>query len=172
MSQPPLLPDEALSRVMRLARMDALSILVVASVFAIMSAAAGNRVTAGIGLLAAGAGAIEWHGVALLRQWNRRGMNWLIASQPLLLATVLGYCWYRLTHVELPPIPDSLRSTLETTASQLGMTADDYLRLVHKFTYWLLAFVSIVYQGGLTIYYVRRQPSVDLALPDDDTDIA
>src|SRR5688500_10289645 len=92
MQQPPLLPAETLARVVRLARFDGTGALLLGSFFAIATALVRDIPFTAIGLLAAGAGAVELHGIALLRERQARGMSWIIASQPLLLIVILGYC--------------------------------------------------------------------------------
>ena len=65
MQQPPLLPSETLMRVLRLAKLDGMGVLLLGGLFALMAASGGEKPFAIIGLLAAGAGAIELHGAAL-----------------------------------------------------------------------------------------------------------
>lgn len=163
-SVPPLLPDEILARVFRLARADGLSVSIVAGIFALAAAAAGDFPFAIVFVLGAGAGAMELHGAALLQAGEARGMNWLVASQPFLLLIVLAYCALKLTHFEVPPMPEMFQASLETTARQLGLTVEAYLRLVHRVTVGLVASVSLVYQSGMTLYYLRRRRAVALAL--------
>ncbi len=163
-SVPPLLPEETLARVYRLARMDGLSVTLIASVFAVMAALARDIPGASVGLLVAGAGAVELHGTGLLRFGDARGMNWLVASQIFLLGSVLAYCAVRLFHLEVPPIPAELQDMVATSAAQLKMTPEAYLRFVHRLTLWIVASVSILYQGGMAIYYLRRRDAVTRAL--------
>lgn len=169
MQQPPLLPEQILARTLRVAAIDGGSVLLVASLFAILAAAGGQAAIASFGLAGAAAGAIELHGASLLRHGYQRGMRFLIGSQPLLLLTILGYCAWRLQHVEIPPIPEWARDSLQLSADQLQLSVDDYLRLVYRLTYWGLAFVSVLFQGGMTLYYLRRRKAVSLALPEDET---
>ena len=68
MQQPPLLPEETLVRVLRLAKLDGMGSVVLGTVFALMAAGAQEAPFAVIGLLAAGAGAIELHGASLLQE--------------------------------------------------------------------------------------------------------
>lgn len=164
MPQPPLLPDEALFRVQRLARRDGLSMLVIAGLFALLAALAGDFVGAITGLLVAGAGALELHGAALLNDGRARGMNWLVGSQVFLLATILGYCALRLLHHETPPIPEEMRSLIDLSAAELGMTTEQYLATVYRVGLWLVAFLSLLYQSGMVIYYLRRRAAVARAL--------
>jgi hypothetical protein len=164
MQAPPLLPEETLARVLRLARLDGLSVLVLAGVFALLAAGAREAAFAAVGLAAAGAGAVELHGVARLRHGDPGGLRWILASQPLLLAAVWAYCALRLTGAALPPLPDELRTAVETTAAELGLSPADYLRLVHRVTHGLVAGLATAYQGGLFWYYWRRRDPVRQAL--------
>jgi hypothetical protein len=164
MQQPPLLPEETLNRVVRLARFDGLSVLVLGTLFAISAAAAKDVPFAAIGLLAAGAGAVELHGIGLLRQAEPRGMSWLIASQPFLLLVILSYCALRATHFEMPPLPDRFRELAEFSAQQWRMSVEDYFRLLNTLTVVAVSVVSVFYQGAMTIYYWRRRAAVRRAL--------
>lgn len=164
MPQPPLLPEETLTRVLRIARFDGTGALVLGGLFALLAAAGGERGFAVVGLLASGAGAIELHGVGLLRQGEARGMNWLIASQPLLLAVILVYCALRLWFVELPPVPEDFQGVFAASAQQWGMPLPDYQRALNRITILVLAAVAVGFQGGMVIYYVRRRAAVEQAL--------
>jgi hypothetical protein len=164
MQAPPLLPEETLARVLRLARLDGLSVLVLAGVFALLAAGAREAAFAAVGLAAAGAGAVELHGVARLRLGDPLGLRWILASQPLLLAAVWAYCALRLTGSEMPPLPEELRATVGATAAELGLSPADYLRLVHRVTHGLVAGLATAYQGGLFWYYWRRRDPVRQAL--------
>jgi hypothetical protein len=166
--QPPLLPQETLRRVLRIAHFDGMSVLVIAGVFGLLSAWAGDYLGAVIGLLVAGAGAIELHGETLLRGWSPRGMNWLIGSQLFLMVAMLGYCALRLTHVVLPPIPPQLETMIETTAEQLGLTKDEYMLFVYRLGFQVIAGLTVLYQGGMAFYYLRRRAVVAQALAEVD----
>src|SRR4051812_10242830 len=65
---PPLLPHETLIRVLRLATLDGLVVLMIATAFALASALGRDFSGAIIGLLIAGGGATELHGVTLMRR--------------------------------------------------------------------------------------------------------
>jgi hypothetical protein len=164
MQAPPLLPEETLARVLRLARFDGLGVVVLAGAFSLLAAAAGEKAYALAGLAAAGAGAVELHGVARLRLGDPLGLRWILASQPLLLAAVWAYCALRLTGSEMPPLPEELRATVEATAAELGLSVTDYLQLVHRMTHGLVAGLATAYQGGLFWYYWRRRDPVRQAL--------
>jgi hypothetical protein len=164
MQQPPLLPEETLARVYRLARFDGMGVLMIAGFFACIAAAAGDVLGAIVGLLVAGAGALELHGATLLRQGQERGITWLVGSQLFLLVSILAYCGARMLTLELPPIPDDLRPMIEASAAQAGLKVEEYLKLVYRLGLWIVASVSILYQGGMTLYYLRRRHAVSRAL--------
>jgi hypothetical protein len=164
---PPLLPQETLERVLRLARFDGLSVVVFAALYALTTAMAGNATPAVIGLLAAGAGALELHGVSLLRHGEPRGITWLIGSQPFLWCVVAAYCAFRWTHFEMPPVPDTMRPMIALSAEQWGMSVEQYFRFVNQITCIALLLVSLAYQGGLMIYYFRRRHAIARALGEE-----
>jgi hypothetical protein len=157
MPQPPLLPEEALNRVLRIARIDGMAVTIFSGVYALMSALAGFSIGAVLGLLAAGAGVIELHGATLLRHREPRGITWLVASQPLLLGIIWVYCVTRWFVMQSPPIPDDLQSLVAFSAQQWDMSVEEYIRFMNRITCVALAAVSAAYQGGMTIYYMRRR---------------
>ncbi len=149
---------------LRLAKLDGITVLVLGGVFALMAAGNGQAPFAIVGLLAAGAGAIELHGVGLLRRNQPAGMPWVFASQPLLLLVIFGYCALRLTHFEMPPIPDSLREAAAANAQALGMTLEDYFRVMNRVSAGLVAAIACAYQGWMAVYYWNRRLAVAQAL--------
>jgi hypothetical protein len=161
---PPFLPEETLRRVLRVARLDGLSVAFVAGVFALISALAGDGIGAITGLLVAGAGAIELHGASLLVHHDARGMKWLVNSQLVLLLTVLGYCALHLTHSPLPDLPSEVDVLIQQDADQLGMTKQGFLQLFNRMLYGGVAGATLLYQGGMALYYWRRREAVARAL--------
>ena len=167
MQQPPLLPEETFARVLRLARFDGMGALILGGMFALVAASGRDFPFAAIGLLASGAGAVELHGAALLRQGEPRGMRWLVASQPYLLLVILSYCALRLWLVEVPPVPESFRGVFAASAQQWGMSVEDYQRALNRITVLAVAAAAIAFQGGMMLYYLRRREPVYRALAAD-----
>lgn len=164
MQQPPLLPEETLERVERLARFDGLSLLLLGALFAVPAAAVRDVPFAIIGLLAAGAGAVELHGLGLLREGDKRGMNWLIGSQPLLLLVIWCYGALRLLFFEPPPIPDGMADLAKAGAAQWGLSEDQYFQRVNQIIVGAVVVIAFFYQGGMMLYYLRRREAVAAAL--------
>jgi len=164
MKAPPPLPEEIFQRVLRLAQFDGLSIAVVGSVCAVLAASLGDRIGAGIGVLVAGAGAVELHGVSLLRHSDARGMTWLVNSQCLILLAMLSYCALRLAHPQLEPLRAAVTDEMKQQLELIGWSIDHFIGLAYRFTYGAVALATILYQGGMALYYFRRRGPVATAL--------
>ncbi len=172
MQAPPLLPAETYLRVVRLAHLDGMAVLLIAGGFAALAALGRNFEGVVIGLAIAAAGAVELHGAGLLRAGEPRGYPWIVASQPYLLLMLVAYCAFRWAAPELPPVPAELQATVEANAAQVGMAPEEYLMLGYRTVYALVALVSFFYQGGMTLYYLRRRDTVLAALEQDPDSIA
>lgn len=164
MRPPPLLPEETLMRVQRVARFDGMAALVLGAMFAISAAAAREVPFTVIGLLAAGGGAMELHGIALTERGDGRGMKWLVWSQPLLLTVIFSYCALRLWVVELPSIPEGFEDLFKASAEQWGMSVGEYQRVLNRITVGAVALVGAGFQGSMLVYYLRRRRAVIDAL--------
>jgi hypothetical protein len=175
MQKPPLLPEHALARVRSIARHNGLSVLLIASVAAVLEASRGATLTAVAGVIAAGAGAMEVHGAGLLQRGLKRGMAFVIRGELLLLGVIWLYCGFRLARPDLTELRATFQASLEipimqkrwAEAQQLGLTEEQYLNAVYQLTYIGVAFVTLLYQGGMIIYYSRRQRAVELALGEE-----
>jgi hypothetical protein len=164
MRVPPLLPEETLRRVLRIARLDGLSVLVIAGLFGLLAAAAHDVRGAAVGLLIAGGGAIELHGVGLLRIGEVRGMRWLVGSQFYLLVTIMAYVGLRLSHVDIEPMRVLLNEQQRQVIAQSAISEDQFLRAIYFMTYSIFGIVTLFYQGGMSVYYQRRHAAVSEAL--------
>lgn len=164
MKAPPLLPEEAFHRTVRVANVDGMCVMAVAGLLALASASAGDYRGAAIGLLVAAAGAIELHGVALLRAGEARGMNWVVASQPYLLAVLLGYCGWRLSSPDLTALQAAMTEELRAALAEAGKDEREFLGFAYRLTYSALAVAALIYQGGMTLFYLRRRAAVVAAV--------
>lgn len=161
---PPLLPATALARAGKLARFDGLTVLVVAGCFAAISLAMRDWAGTTICLGAAGAGAAEWRGGALLKTHQPGSIRWLVASQLSLLGLVWIYAAWRYTHYDPRLLSALVEPLVRTRLEEAFLTMDDLepaLRLAHHLTYLLLAGLSLIYQGGFAWYYARQQAVLD-----------
>ena len=171
MIQPPKLVSEVMRRVMRVARFDGISVLCLAGFFALVSAASGDVSGAAFGLLIAAAGAVELQGRGRIRAADRRGMSWLIGSQLYLMSVVLGYVGYRLANPDSDPILRAAKTALSDEIRQAGMDPAQFMAEFPKelrLLYFAVAGLTILYQGGMALYYMRRRGAVEAAIDEDE----
>jgi hypothetical protein len=177
---PPLLPDEVLRRVLRVARFNGTCVLAVAAFFGLATAMAHDEMSTIISVVVAGTGAVELHGAGLLRNGEDRGVRWLVSSQFALLAVILGYVGMQLAYTNVGSmhalVTEMMKSVFtddqrrefinqeRSALTQSGVTPDEALRSVFVLTYTVVSVVSIIYQGGLALYYLRRRAAVTRAL--------
>ncbi len=165
--QPPVLPAATLARLLRLARLDGTGVLAIAGAFAIGHAAMGERGGALIGLLVAGAGAVELHGASLLGRGNPRGLRWLVGSQLYLLAAILGYVALRLVSYDPALINLVLTDGMRQHYLDAGLHPEE-MDLIVKWSYYLtyviVGMLTVVYQGLMLRFYLRHWADVQEAL--------
>jgi hypothetical protein len=53
---------------------------------------------------------------------------------------------------------------IELSAQQLGLTAQAYMTMLYRFSFFLVAGLTLLYQGGMAFYYHRRRTAVMTAL--------
>lgn len=164
--QPPLLPDEVLLRVYQLARRDGFSVLIIASIFALFAAVAGDMSGALIGLSVAGAGALELQGCHLLREGEPRGLRWLFTSQLALMAVILVYCLLRLFNFDPELVEQTISPQMREIFTEAGYTTEMVKGLIQKIyylTYSLVGIVTIIYQGMMARHYYRSRQAIQQA---------
>ncbi|MDI1318699.1 MAG: hypothetical protein PSW75_00710, partial [bacterium] len=95
------------------------------------------------------------------------GMKWLIRSQMLLLGLILAYCASRLGSFDAENMLSNLTPDMEAMLKEAGLNRADIVPLVHQMflaLYISVALASIIYQGGLALYYRSKIQLVTEAL--------
>jgi hypothetical protein len=155
-------PDRRLQRVLHLARIDALSLAVVAAPAALVALCSGDRLGAVVGAGITLCGVAEWHGRARLLQRQIAGIAWLCSSQLLCLLLILLYAWNlaRLAQAEhlLSLLPSFTRDQLTELLTEPSEVADLLLALQRAMA-GALALGALLYQGGMAFYYLRSSPA-------------
>jgi hypothetical protein len=153
-------PEEKVyRRVLFVAGFDGWSVVIVAGLGALLSLLFGSLNGILVGLLLIGAGAMELHGRRLLRRRNADGMRWLVRAQLFLLSVILVYCASRLGSFDAESAMGNLTPDMESALSEAGLAKADILPLVQTAfvtTYALFAILTLVFQGGLALYYRSR----------------
>jgi hypothetical protein len=178
MSKPPPLPAAVLTRVLRITAIDGRVLVFLAGGFALISALAADWTGAIVGGLAAAAGVIELRGRRRLMANDITGVNWLVRSQILLLAIILIYVTYQLVSYNPQQMLDQFEHVLNETqranglevtplSELVGMTRKEFVAFVKsgvRNSYIAVAVLSILFQGGLAVYYHRKRPALAKAL--------
>jgi hypothetical protein len=171
--QPPVLPEVTFARVLRVAKLDGTSVLAVAGAFAIGHAFMGDRGGALIGLAVAGAGAVELHGVGLLRRGAAIGLRWLAGSQLYLLVAILSYVVLRLVSYDPALINLMLTDSVRQRYLDAGLRPED-MDLVVQWSYYatfvIVGVLTLVYQGLMLRFYLRGWADVQTVLGDETSD--
>lgn len=160
---PPPLVDSA-AKVAALSRANSLAVAGFAALSLILPFARGDWVTVGWASLALGAGLLEWEGQRRFRAGRLYGVGAMIAAQFLLIAVVWAYAWFRWAHFDADALwnefPGFVQRLLERRMITAGLDPVwDRPLLMHVTNIMVclsLAFVALVYQGGLALYYARK----------------
>jgi hypothetical protein len=169
---PPVLPEKILHRVLAIARVDGWSIVIVAAVGGIFSLLQGGWLGATTALLVVLAGAGELNGRRLLLRNDVRGTTWLIGAQLFLLIVIWVYAWYRWRYfdptalwAELPALAQAeIDRQLFAAGLEPALDRPLLLQVMNVLVCAVLAFVTLLYQGGLGLYYTSRRRSIAAAL--------
>lgn len=161
-----------MQRVLSLARGDGWSIVSVAGLGGLYSLTQGAWLEAATALLVVAAGAGELHGRRRLLAGERRGLSWLIAAQLSLLGLIWLYAWWRWTHFDAAvfwerlPAPARAEIDRQLLAGGLEPELDRplLLALMNGMACALLAFLTLLYQGGMALYYALQRRYVAEAL--------
>ena len=181
MAVPPLAPPQkALQRVLRIARADSLSVMILAGLSLLLALAMLEPMGLAVSALALAAGVMEWRGCrALKRRDAETGMKLLVRAQIFLLAVILVYCVRCIASFdagflkdEVVPrlnewLPALLDMSFDEFLQESGLTADDLVAMARKaflLLYATVAVLSLLVQGGLALYYRRRIALVTVAL--------
>ena len=181
MTTPEPTPQEkALKRVLLISWLDGWSLVVIAALSLLLTLAFGQLIGTAIGLLVLAAGVIELRGRRALKRRNAEaGMKLLVRSQLFLLTVILVYCARCLGsfddgYFKEQVIPEMrqyllllIGISLDEFLQQVGLTVDELVPLGHKaflVLYSSVAVISLLYQGGLALFYRGKTGLVTEAL--------
>lgn len=165
--KPPPLPEETLQRVLRLARGNGLSVLIIAGLGTLLSLALGDWVGVAVGAIVAFGGWTELAGRKELLRGDADGMRRLVRAQWIVLGAILVYCVTRMASFDADTALGNLTPDMRTQLAEAGIDVATILPLV-KLTffsaYGMVTLVTLVYQGGMARHYRRRTDVVKAAL--------
>jgi hypothetical protein len=160
-------PEKILARVLSVASLEGRSVVLIAGTSAMISLFSADSLGVVIGALAAGAGAVGLHGAKLLKAGQPRGMNWLVRGELLLLSVILVYAAIMLGRLATGGVNAVISPTMRSLYEAFGQWGPEQQReyaQVYKLTYGLVAGVSLLFQGGMALYYHRCRAVIREAL--------
>jgi len=172
MHPPPLLPEQRLRRVLAISRVDGWSIVILAALSGLVSMIQGNWFPAAVALLVVLAGGTELQGRARLLRGQTSGFAWIIAAQWALLIVIWIYAWWRWRYFDpaafWAELPRFVQAKFDRDLLAAGLDPEFdrplLLGMMNTLTCLMLASVSLLFQGGLALYYSTQRQAVSEAL--------
>lgn len=160
-------PEEVLRRVLKTSRLNGWSVAIFAGLCTLVSLALMDPIGIAVCLLVLVGGLLEVRGQRMLSRRDADGMRWLVRSQLVVLGVIWTYAVTRLMSFDEGLVREMVTPDMRASLNELGVTMEDILPLVRRFFYLLYGSVmaaTLIYQGGLALYYRRRTAAVALAL--------
>jgi hypothetical protein len=161
LKKPPLTPEAQLQRILRVARTNGLSVVIIAGLGTLFSL--GDWVGVGVGVAVFVGGWMELKGRKQLVHGDIAGVRTLVQSQWVVLGAIEIYCVMMLGFSQDHGVSQELRGAMMEMGVDM-VALEPSLRLAFYATYAAVALVSIVYQGGMARYYARRVGVVQEAI--------
>jgi hypothetical protein len=163
---------KALTRVLLISAIDGWSVVALSALGTLLALAVGEYIVALAGLLIMAAGLLELHGRRRLQLREASGMRLLVWAQLFLLGAIWTYAWYRWRFFDADALwrslPELAQVRLDTQLAIAGLDpAADRAAVLEMMNFHicvLLAFLTLLFQGGLVLYYRSRTPRVAAAL--------
>jgi hypothetical protein len=153
--KPPLTPEEQLQRILRIARINGLSVVIIAGLSLLISL--GDWFGMAICAAVVGGGWLELAGRKQLLAGDAAGVRRLVQAELVVLAAVEIYCVVKLARGMSPELR-------ELIAAMDMPELEPSFRSAFAATYIAAGLLTIVYQGGMARYYSRHAATVRSAL--------
>lgn len=159
--------EKSLRRVLFISALDGWSIALFAGFCTFLSLLFGEWIGITVGAVITAAGVLELRGRARLVRGNPAGMSTLVYAQLLILGTIWLYSLGNLLAYDEAAILAQLTPDIREAMSQIGLTPSDLqamMKPVFFGFYFIVMGVTLLFQGGLALYYHSRRGKVAAAL--------
>jgi hypothetical protein len=159
--------EKTLRNVLTISAIDGWSVTLFAGFCTLVSLAFGEWVGVYIGALITTAGVIELRGRRKLLRGDANGMNGLVRAQVVILATIGLYAFRNLLGFDEATIMEGLTSEMRTMLDQYGVSIEKLramLKPVYYGLYLVVIGLTLLFQGGLALFYHSRKAKVSEAL--------
>jgi hypothetical protein len=147
--------------------MEGRSVVVIAGIGAVISLLSADLLGVVVGTLAAAAGVVILRGVKLLKASQPRGLVWLVRGELGLLNVILIYAAIMLIRLALGGADGMVSADTRSMLASAGLWGPEQKRLFvqsYELTYALVAALSLIFQGGMALYYHRNRAAIHEAL--------
>jgi hypothetical protein len=159
--------EKSLRRVLFVSALDGWSVAFVAGFSTLLSLLFSGWIGVVIGALITAGGIIELRGRNRLMRGDAGGMSALVCAQLIILGTFWIYSAGNLLAYDEAAIMAQITPDIREAMSQLGVTVADLqamMKPVFFGFYLVIMLVTLLFQGGLALYYHSRRAKVAAAL--------
>lgn len=162
-----LSPENILRRITRLSAINGWSITVVAGLGGLISLAFADWIGAITGIVVALGGATELRGRRRILARDASGVRLLVLAQGIVLGMLWVYAITQLVRFDAAALLAGLPPEVQTMFDEAGYdraSVQQLLFIANLALYAAVMLASLIYQGGLALYYRHRAPTVAEAL--------
>lgn len=159
--------EKTLRRVLLISAIDGWSIAILAGFCTLISLLFGEWIGVLVAALITAGGVIELRGRGLLTRGDERGLSHLVRAQLLVLGTIWVYSLGNMISYDEELIMAQFTPELRSLLTQAGLSVDQLrpmLKPVFFGFYLVVIAVTLLFQGGLALYYHSRRPKIAEAL--------
>jgi hypothetical protein len=166
--------EKSLRRVLLISAIDGWSITVFAGLCTLLSLPFGEWVGVCIGAIVTTGGIVELRGRTRLINGDATGLSWLVRAQVLILATIWLYAFRTLLAFDQAAIMAEITPEMRDYLAMSGVALADVealLKPVYFGFYLVVMGVTLLFQGGLALYYFSCRTNVSTALATSRADV-
>lgn len=159
--------EKTLLRVLLISGIDGWSITLFAGLCTLISLLLGEWIGVSIGALITAAGVLELRGRKRLIKGEADGMSGLVRAQLIILGVVLLYSLQNLLAYDETALMAQITPEMKNALSQAGIAIADFeplIKPVYFSLYLTVIALTLLFQGGLALYYHSRRGKIVEAL--------
>ena len=160
-------PEQIVQRILRISVINGWCVTVAAGLGALVSLAMMDPIAGLTGAMVAVGGITELRGRKALLRGDATGMRKLFLAQLIVLAMIWTYAVTQLLTFDATALVAALPEEIFAMIEEAGLDSDTLrrmIRIIHTATYGVLILATLIYQGGLALYYRHRTPLVAAVL--------
>lgn len=156
-------PEQIVNRILRLAGINGWCVTVAAGLGALVSLIMTDLIAGFTGAIVMVGGITELRGRRAILRGDATGMRRLFVAQLIVLAMVWSYAVTQLLTFDAAALIAGLPAEVHTMFADAAIdpaTLERMASIANTAVYGVLLFATLIYQGGLALYYRHRAPLV------------